>query len=116
MDYPQSFDTLFPDRQQTGLVTYDAKEPDSNFPPIEALHPPKGAPNVLIILHDDVGFGASSTFGGPINTPTAERLADEARLPTGRNHHSGGMGSITELATSAPSYSGIRPNTAAPLP
>jgi hypothetical protein len=57
-----------PDRQHTGLTTYDAKDPNSKFPPIEPLRPPKGAPNVLIVLLDDVGFGASSAFGGPCQT------------------------------------------------
>jgi hypothetical protein len=54
-----------PDRPHTGLTTYDAKDPNTKFPPIEPLRPPKGAPNVLIVLLDDVGFGASSAFGGP---------------------------------------------------
>jgi hypothetical protein len=57
-----------------------------NFPPIEPLRPPQGAPNVLIILLDDVGFAASSTFGGPISTPTAERLA-AGGLKYNRFHH-----------------------------
>ena len=57
------------------MTTYDAKDPDTKFPPIEDLRPPKGAPNVLIILLDDVGFGASSALGGPCHTPNAERLA-----------------------------------------
>jgi arylsulfatase A-like enzyme len=121
-----------PDRPFTGLVTFDAKDPDTSFPPIEPLRPPTGAPNVLVILLDDVGFAASSAFGGPCATPTAERLAREglkynrfhttalcaptrAALLTGRNHHTVGMGVITELATSAPGYSSIRPNTCAPL-
>ncbi len=56
-------------------MTYDAKDPDTKFPPIEPLRPPEGAPNVLVILLDDVGFGAASAFGGPCSTPTAERLA-----------------------------------------
>ena len=64
-----------PDRPAPGLTTYDAKDPDTAFPPIEPLLPPAGAPNVLIVLIDDVGFGASSTFGGPCRTPNAERLA-----------------------------------------
>ena len=97
----------------------DAKDPEAKFPPIEPLRPPAGAPNVLIILLDDVGFGASSAFGGPCATPTAERLAANGlkynrfhttalcsptrqALLTGRNHHSVGMGGITEIATSAP--------------
>jgi arylsulfatase A-like enzyme len=121
-----------PDEPHTGLVTYDAKDPDTSFPPIEPLRPPAGAPNVLVILLDDVGFGASSAFGGPCATPTAERLAENGlkynrfhttalcsptrqALLTGRNHHSVGMGGITEIATSAPGYNSIRPNTAAPL-
>ena len=121
-----------PDRPLAGLVTYDAKDPATSFPPIEPLRPPTGAPNVLIVLLDDVGFAASSAFGGPINCPTAERLAADGlrfnrfhttalcsptrqALLTGRNHHAVGMGGITEIATSAPGYSSIRPNTAAPL-
>ena len=120
------------DRAYAGLVTYDAKDPDASFPPIEPLRPPAGAPNVLIVLIDDCGFGASSAFGGPVNCPTAERLAagglkynrfhttalcspTRQALLTGRNHHAVGMGGITEIATSAPGYNSIRPNTAAPL-
>jgi arylsulfatase A-like enzyme len=121
-----------PDRPHTGLTTYDAKDPETSFPPIEPLRPPAGAPNVLIVLLDDAGFGSSSAFGGPCSTPVAERLAADGlrytrfhttalcaptrqALLTGRNHHSVGMGVIAELATSAPGYSSIRPNTAAPL-
>ena len=93
---------------------------------------PAGAPNVVLILLDDVGFGASSAFGGPCQTPTAERLAagglkytrfhttalcspSRAAMLTGRNHHAVGMGAITEMATSAPGYNSLRPNTCAPL-
>ena len=64
-----------PDAARTGLITYDAKDPDTKFPPIAQLRPPKGAPNILVILIDDVGFGASSAFGGPCHTPNAEFLA-----------------------------------------
>ena len=64
-----------PDPKHVGLTTYDAKDPNTKYPPIVPLRPPKGAPNVLIVLLDDVGFGASSAFGGPCYTPTAERLA-----------------------------------------
>lgn len=122
-----------PDRQHLGLITYDAKDPDTSFPPIEPLLPPEGAPNILVILLDDVGYGASSAFGGPSNTPTAERLQaggltysrfhttalcapTRAALLSGRNHHSVGMGMITETATAAPGSSGMRPNTKASLP
>jgi arylsulfatase len=64
-----------PDRPRTGLITYDAKDPETKYPPIAQLRPPEGAPNILIVLLDDVGFGASSAFGGPCRTPVAERLA-----------------------------------------
>jgi arylsulfatase A-like enzyme len=121
-----------PDRNHVGVTTYDAKSPDTNFPPIEPLRPPEGAPNVLVVLLDDAGFGSSSAFGGPCATPNFERLAANGlkynrfhttalcsptrqALLTGRNHHSVGMGGITEIATSAPGYSSIRPKTAAPL-
>ncbi len=100
--------------------------------PKKPLRPPDGAPNVVIILIDDMGFGASSAFGGPINMPTLERVADEGlkysrfhttalcsptrqALLTGRNHHSVGMGSITETATTAPGYTSVRPNSAATI-
>ena len=66
-----------PDRRPVTLTTYDAKDPDTKFPPITPLRPPTGAPNVLVILLDEVGFGAASAFGGPCQTPTAERLAKE---------------------------------------
>ena len=64
-----------PDLPRSGLVTYDAQDPDTAFAPIEEVRPPDGAPSVLVVLIDDVGFGASSAFGGPCATPTAERLA-----------------------------------------
>jgi arylsulfatase len=122
-----------PDQPYAGFIAYDAKDPDSKFAPIETLSPPDAAPNVLIVLIDDAGFGASSTFGGPCQSPTAERLAADglrytrfhttalcsptrAALLSGRNHHTVGMGCITELATSAPGYNSRRPNSMAPLP
>jgi hypothetical protein len=64
-----------PDVTRVGLTTYDAKDPDTTYPPIVPLMPPAGAPNVLFVLIDDVGFGASSAFGGPCRTPNFERLA-----------------------------------------
>src|SRR5688572_14991441 len=121
-----------PNTVKPKVVMYDAKDPDSHNPPIEQLRPPKGAPNVLLILIDDAGFGSSSAFGGPCATPNAERLAagglkfnrfhttalcspTRAALLSGRNHHMVGMGGITEIATSAPGYNSIRPNNCAPL-
>jgi arylsulfatase A-like enzyme len=129
---PQRTVLPIPDPQQVGLTTFDAKSPDTSFPPIEPLRPPEGAPNVLVVLIDDAGFGSSSAFGGPCQTPTFERLAagglkynrfhttalcspTRQALLTGRNHHAVGMGGITEIATSAPGYNSIRPKTAAPL-
>jgi arylsulfatase A-like enzyme len=121
-----------PDRQHIGLTTCDAKDPNSKFPPIEPLRPPKGAPNVLIVLLDDVGFAATSAFGGPCATPNFEKLASgglkynrfhttalcsptRQALLTGRNHHSVGMGGVTEIATSAPGYSSVLPKNKAPM-
>ena len=76
-----------PDIPHVGLTTYDAKDPDTSYPPIEPLRPPKGAPNVLIVLLDDVGFGASCAFGGPCHTPTAERLAASGLQVQPLPHH-----------------------------
>ena len=121
-----------PEVKHVGLTTYDAKDPETKFPPIRDIRPPKGAPNVLVILVDDVGFGASSAFGGPVNTPVAERLAKNGlklnrfhttalcsptrqALLTGRNHHSVNMGGICEMATSAPGYTSVLPKDKAPL-
>src|SRR3954462_12041680 len=64
-----------PDRPYEGELPFDAKDPGASFPAVQPLRPPAGAPNVLVILLDDVGFAASSAFGGPCATPTAERLA-----------------------------------------
>jgi len=121
-----------PSKPRTGLITYDAKDPDTKFPPIEQLRPPKGAPNILVILIDDAGFGSSSAFGGPCQTPNAERLRTTGltytrfhttalcsptrqALLTGRNHHTVGMGCITEIADGSPGYSSVLPNTASPI-
>ena len=121
-----------PDMPHVGLTTYDAKDPDTKYPPIRDLRPPAGAPNVLVILIDDVGFGASSAFGGPCQTPNFEKLAANGlkynrfhttalcsptrqALLTGRNHHSAGMGAITEMATSAPGQCSFMPNTISPI-
>jgi arylsulfatase len=93
---------------------------------------PEGAPNVVIILIDDFGFGHGSTFGGPIGMPTMDRLAENGlrfnrfhttalcsptrtALLTGRNHHINNAGAIMELATAFPGNTGVRPNNVAPL-
>ena len=101
-------------------------------PPRFEVNAPDGAPNVLIVLLDDMGFGQSSAFGGPIHMPTVEALANDglrynefhttalcsptrAALLTGRNHHMNNMGGITEVATAFPGNTGQRPNAIAPL-
>ncbi len=121
-----------PNTSRSQFIAYDAKDPDSKFPPIEDLRPPKGAPNVLVILIDDAGFGCASAFGGPCQMPNAEKMAaaglkynrfhttalcspTRQALLTGRNHHSAGMGGITEIATGAPGYCSVLPNSMSPL-
>jgi arylsulfatase len=101
-------------------------------PPRFAVKAPPGAPNVLIVLIDDMGFGQSSAFGGPVKMATVESLANaglrynhfhttalcsptRAALLSGRNHHVNNMGSITETATAFPGQTGQRPNNVAPL-
>ncbi|MCT2398772.1 arylsulfatase [Novosphingobium mangrovi (ex Huang et al. 2023)] len=96
--------------------------------PVEAV-PPQGAPNVLIIMTDDVGFAASSTFGGAIPTPNLDRLAanglvynnfhttaicspTRAALLTGRNHHAVGFGTVADLARGEPGYNSVIPKSA----
>jgi len=105
---------------------------DAQAPPRFEVKPPAGAPNVLIVLVDDMGFGMPSAFGGPVHMPTADRLASQGlrynqfhttalcsptrtALLSGRNHHMNNMGNITELATAFPGYTGARPDNVAPL-
>ncbi|MCX7098977.1 MAG: arylsulfatase [Methylococcales bacterium] len=102
-----------------GTMGLRPKESMPSFPSKVAA--PAGAPNVVLVLMDDVGFGATSTFGGPIPTPTIQKLADNglsysrfhttavcsptrAALITGRNHHSAHTGAVTEMATGFPGY------------
>jgi arylsulfatase len=101
-------------------------------PPFFEVKAPKGAPNVVIVLIDDIGFGGPSTFGGPIQTPTLDALAAEGiaynnfhttalcsptrnALKTGRNHHTTNTGSIMESSTGMPGNTGQVPNSVAPL-
>ncbi len=101
-------------------------------PPRFDVEAPAGAPNVVIVLIDDVGFGASATFGGPVPMPTLDRLArgglrynnfhttalcspTRMALKTGRNHHTAETGSIMETATAFPGNTGRVPNSVAPL-
>jgi arylsulfatase len=128
-----------PDR--TTLPIHEPQNPHSTVldvrnatppPPRFEVKAPAGAPNVLIVLIDDMGFGQSSSFGGPINMPTADRLArnglkynhfhtaalsspTRAALLSGRNHHTNNTGSIMETSTAFPGNTGQRPDNVAPL-
>ncbi len=93
---------------------------------------PEGAPNVVVVLIDDMGFGVSNAFGGPVSMPTLDRLANaglrynqfhttslsaptRVALLTGYNHHSNNMGAVTELATAFPGNTAVRPQTITPM-
>jgi len=121
-----------PDVAYAGRVMYDARDPDARYAPIEPLRPPAGAPNIFLVLIDDAGFGSNSAFGGPCRTPHLEWLAGNGlrytrshttaicsstrqAMLTGRNHHSVGMGAVSDMATAAPGYTSKRPNTAATI-
>src|SRR5262245_49874825 len=119
-----------PDPPYQGAVPFDARM--ASAPPQPMLHAPEGAPNVVIVLLDDMGFGIPSAFGGFVEMPTTDRLArsglrynhmhttalcspTRAALLTGRNHHSVNMGVITEFGTSWPGATGMIPNTCASI-
>ena len=119
-----------PEPQYPRSTVLDAR--NATPPPRFEVKAPLGAPNVLIVLIDDIGFGHSGAFGGPINMPTVDRLAQgglrynnfhttalcsptRAALLTGRNHHSCNTGSIMETATAFPGNTGRRPDSVAPL-
>ncbi|RIK74392.1 MAG: arylsulfatase [Planctomycetota bacterium] len=112
------------------ITEFDAR--NAKLPPRFEVKPPAGAPNVVIVLIDDLGFGATNTFGGPIATPTLDRLAKgglrynnfhttalcsptRAALKSGRNHHTCNMAFITEFATGFPGATGEIPDTVAPV-
>lgn len=111
----------------------DVRDLPAPYPIRKRVSPPPGAPNILVVLVDDMGFGASSAYGGPCRMPTADRLAagglkytrfhttaicapTRVSLLTGRNHHSAGMGTVPEMGTSAPGYDCTRPDSMATLP
>src|SRR5277367_1250192 len=119
-----------PDPSYPPITELDAR--NATPPPRFELKAPPGAPNVLIILLDDMGFGQPSTFGGPVNMPTLDRLAQgglrynefhvtalcsptRAALLTGRNHHMVNTGAVMDVATAFPGNTGVRPNSIAPL-
>ena len=117
-----------PEPQYPHSTVFDAR--NATPPPRFEVKAPAGAPNVLIVLIDDMGFGQSSAFGGPISMPTVDRLANEglrynefhttalcsptrSALLSGRNHHVNNFGSIAETATTFPGQTGQRPNSVA---
>ncbi len=119
-----------PDPKRPLYTELDAR--NVKAPPRFAVKAPAGAPNVVIVLIDDMGFGVPSSFGGPVPMPTLDKLAQQglrynnfhttalcsptrAALKAGRNHHTVNMGFITEMATSIPGSTGQIPNTTAPL-
>ena len=119
-----------PEPQPPTITELDAR--NAKAPPRFEVKAPKGAPNVVIVLLDDIGFGQPSAFGGPARMPTLDKLAAEGlryngfhttalcsptrmALLTGRNHHVTNTGAIMELATAFPGNTGIRPQSVAPL-
>lgn len=118
------------DKPFQGRIDQDYRKAEAEMS--QLFNAPEGSPNILIVLLDDVGFGHASTFGGPINTPTLEKLSQEglrynrfhttalcsptrAALLTGRNHHSVHTGTIMVLATGFPGYDGVLPKDSATI-
>src|SRR5256885_370527 len=119
-----------PEPQPPTITELDAR--NAKAPPRFEVKAPKGAPDVVVVLLDDIGFGQSSAFGGPCKMQTAEKLAaaglryndfhttalcspTRTALLTGRNHHVNNAGAIMELATAFPGNTGIRPQSVAPV-
>jgi arylsulfatase len=119
-----------PEPNYPHITELDAR--NAKAPPRFEVKAPANAPNVLIVLIDDIGYGQSSVFGGPIHMPTVERLASNglrynnfhttalcsptrSALLSGRNHHMNNFGSVSETATAFPGQTGVRPNSVAPL-
>ena len=113
-----------------GVIKENAAQSKPWWPP--RIVPPKGAPNILLIMTDDVGFAAPSTFGGVIPTPALDRIANaglrytnfhstslcsptRAALITGRNHHSVGFAVVSEQSTGFPGYNSIIPEDSATI-
>ena len=124
--------TVLPIKEPTPPTYKDLDARDAKAPPRFEVKAPAHAPNVVIVLLDDIGFGASSAFGGPIHMPTLDKMAAEGirynrfhttalcsptrvALLTGRNHHINNAGAIMELATGFPGNTGVRPQSVTPL-
>ncbi|MFV0358369.1 arylsulfatase [Tropicimonas sp.] len=119
-----------PPAEFKGTIGKTFEDSRQDYP--QPVAPPAGAPNVVVILIDDLGFGQPGTFGGPVPTPAMDRLAEEglrytrmhttaicsptrAALLTGRNHHEVGFGTITELSTGFPGYNSLWPRSTASI-
>jgi len=124
--------TILPVPEPQAQTTNELDARNAKAPPRFSVTAPAGAPNVVVVLLDDIGFGQSSAFGGPIKMATLDKLASEGlrynnfhttalcsptrtALLTGRNHHVNNAGAIMELATGFPGNTGIRPQSVAPL-
>ncbi|HOW25597.1 MAG TPA: arylsulfatase [Bacteroidales bacterium] len=124
--------TVLPIREPVRPTFKELDVRNATAPPRFEVKAPAGAPNVVVVLIDDMGFGVSEAFGGPIPMPTLDRLANyglrytrfhttalsaptRMALLTGYNHHSNNMGVITEAATTFPGYTGVRPQTITPM-
>jgi arylsulfatase len=122
-----------PDRTFGGTIGRTMDDSVADWSIVAATKPPEGAPNVLIVLIDDAGFGGPDTFGGSIRTPNLTRVQQagltynrfhvtavcsptRAALLTGRNHHRVGMGGIAEFPGPFPGYTGTRPRSCTALP
>lgn len=119
--------------REPARTTYTELDARNATPPQRfEVKAPKGTPNVIVILIDDMGFGVSEAFGGPVTTPTMNKLASNGlkynrfhttalcsptrvALLTGYNHHSNNMGAITEAATTFPGNTGVRPQSITPM-
>jgi arylsulfatase len=124
--------TVLPIHEPAPATIKELDARNAKAPPRFEVKAPEGAPNVVIVMIDDFGFGASNSFGGPVNMPTLEKMASaglrynrfhttalcsptRVALLTGRNHHINNAGAIMELATGFPGNTGIRPNSVTPL-
>jgi arylsulfatase A-like enzyme len=124
--------TVLPIREPARPVITELDVRNATAPPRWEVKAPQGAPNVVIVLIDDMGFGVSEAFGGPVKMPALDNLASNGlrynhfcttalcaptrvALLTGYNHHSNNMGSITETATTFPGMTAVRPQTITPM-
>ena len=122
-----------PDPPFTGTRGLTLEDSTADWSIIDSVRPPEGAPNIMLVILDDVGFANPSTFGGPIATPNFDKLAAKglrynrfhvtalcsptrSALLTGRNHHHVAQGSVAEFSGPYPGYTALRPKTCAPFP